>query len=290
MADINTSALALPAEVSNEIWAKTIEDSAVMQLARRIELPGNGVQVPIITGDPEAAWVAETDLKPVSNSTFTKKTITPYKLAVIETVSKEFMDDLPRLYQTLLDRLPKALGAKFDQTVFGTAAGAPGSDFDVLGAAETVDISTDAWAGLVEADAKVAAGGYMINGWAIAPQGKSILLGAVDGAKRPLFVNSVAEGAIPQILGNPATVRKAVYRAGEPATVGFAGDWTTAVYGTVNGIELSVSDQATLTVGEGETINLWQQNMVGLRAEIRVGFRVQDIDAFVQLTGTSAEG
>ena len=56
--DINrTTTITLPGEVSSEILQKTQESSAVMALARSIKLPGLGTTIPIITGDPEAAWV-----------------------------------------------------------------------------------------------------------------------------------------------------------------------------------------------------------------------------------------
>lgn len=65
--DINrTTTISLPGEVSSEILQKTQEASAVMSLARQIALPGLGVTIPVITGDPEAGWVGETEKKPVS--------------------------------------------------------------------------------------------------------------------------------------------------------------------------------------------------------------------------------
>lgn len=63
---MNNTSITLPTSVSDEIWAKTLEASTVMQLAQRIELPGNGLTIPVITGEPTAAWVNETDEKPVS--------------------------------------------------------------------------------------------------------------------------------------------------------------------------------------------------------------------------------
>ena len=55
----------------------------------------------------------------------------------------------------------------------------------------------------------------------------------------------------------------------------------------MNGVEISVTDTATLTVGSGNsatTVNLWQQNMIAVRAEIEVGFRA-DTSCFNLLTG-----
>lgn len=267
MADISRPNL--PASISEDIWAKALEDSAVMSLAQRVELPGNGLAIPVITGEPSADWVEETGAKPVSNSTVAIKTMQPYKLAVIETVSKELMDDMPRLYNALRERLPFALAKKFDQTVFGTTA--PGSNFDVLGGATAVALGTDAYAALVTVDGNIANAGGIMDGIVMSPQGKTVLLNSKDGNERPLFIDTVANSTIPTILGAPVHYSRGVYAAGNPAQLGFAGDWAHAKFGTVDGIEISVSDQATLDTGSG-TINLWQQNMVAIRAEFRVGF------------------
>ena len=110
-----------------------------------------------------------------------------------------------------------------------------------------------------------------MDGIVMSPQGKTVLLNSKDGNDRPLFIDTVANSTIPTILGAPVHYSRGVYAAGNPAQLGFAGDWTHAKFGTVDGIEISVSDQATLAV-TGGTINLWQQNMVAIRAEFRVGF------------------
>ena len=62
----NRSNITLPAEMGREILAKMQTESAVMQLARQITLPGNGVTIPVITGDPTAGWVGETDARPAT--------------------------------------------------------------------------------------------------------------------------------------------------------------------------------------------------------------------------------
>lgn len=285
--DMNRTTIALPGKVSSEIWQKTQESSAVMGLARRIALPGLGVTIPVITGDPEAAWVGETDKKPVKRGTLATKQMTPYTLAVIVPFSNQFRRDLPGLYDALVQRLPNALGKKFDQTVFGGVT-APGSNFDTLKGCTAQEIGTDAYKGLVAADADVAAHDGILSGWVLSPQGKAVLLNAVDGNKRPLFINSVAEGAVPMILGARASYSKGAYIADSTSTkknvVGFGGDWTQAVYGTVEGVQITISDQATLEDGS-TTINLFQQNMFAVRAEIEVGFRC-DTTVFNKLTVT----
>lgn len=279
----NRTNIELPTEVSAEIIQKAQEQSAVMQLARKITLPGQGLTIPVITGDPEAEWVTETGVKPVKNPSFDKKVMQAYTLAVIVPFSNQFKRDAARLYDAIVQRLPLSLAQKFDQTVLHGAA--PGSNFDTLAECTAQNIGgTNTYAGLVAADADIANNGGILNGFVIAPQGKSVLLTALDGNDRPLFINSVAEGAIPMILGSRTFQSKGAYKAGTPNVVGFAGDWTQAMYGIVEGVSLSISDQATLAI-DGGTINLWQQNMFAVRAEIEIGFRA-DTACFNKLTAT----
>ena len=289
MSGINTNRtnIALPTEISQEIIQKTQEGSAVMRLARRISLPGNGVTIPVITSDPSASWVGETAAKPVSNPGLDTKVMRGYKLAVIEPFSDEFRRDYAGLYQALIKRLPAILGEKFDNTVFGGTA-APGSDFDTLSGANAHSITGDAgvYQGLVDVDTDVSMNGGIVSGYAISPQAKGILLGATDQNKRPLFINNVSEGAIPMILGSPTYLTKGAYLAGSPNVVGFAGDWTKAMYGIVEGVNITISEDATLDLGNGSTINLFQQNMFAVRAEIEIGFRA-DTSVFTKITASS---
>lgn len=299
--DINrgTTGVPLPKEISSEIWAETQEQSAVMALSRRITLPGTGVTIPIITGDAAADWVGETDEKPVSEATVSSKDITPYKVAVIELFSNEFKRDLPGVYAELARRLPGAIAKKFDQTVFGTVA--PGSNFDTLGGASTValgphatNVKQNTYAGLVQAYTDIANAGGTLDGWALSSQAKGLLLGQVDSTGRPLLLDSIQGGsAVPQLLGEPAHYTKGVHAAGTPNTIGFAGDWSSAVYGIVEGIKVDVSNQASITNGTIEVadgveipnvVNLWQRNMFAVLVEAEIGFRVRDVARFRKLT------
>lgn len=292
----------LPKEISTEIWADVQEASAVMQLARQITVPGSGLTIPVVTGDAEADWVDETDEKPVSRASATSKGLTPYKLAVIEPFSNEFRRDLPAVYAELARRLPNAIAKKFDATVFGTTA--PGSNFATLGGATAVPIAPHAsnaklstYAGLVNAYNAVAASGGALTGWALSPQAKGLLLKQTDPNGRPLIFDSIQQGsAIAQILGEPAYYSKGVYASGTPNTVGFAGDWQSAVWGMVEGIKIDISNTATirdgdieLTVGDETVnipnqINLWQRNMFAILVEVEIGFQVRDASRFVKLT------
>lgn len=281
-----TSGVNLPPQVSSEIWSTAQEVSAVMSVSRRINLPGSGVSIPIVTGDSAADWVAESAEKPVSHATLGNKTMTPYKLAVIETFSMEFKRDLPGLYSELARRLPGALAKKFDATVLGGTA--PGSGFDVLTGAPAMTVDgTSTYADLVAVFNAVAAAGGNLSHWVASPAFEGLLLASVDGQGRPLFIpDATTANRVGSILGRPVYTTRAALKAS--TTVGddtaVAGDFAgSAIYGTVEGVRVDISDQATVNDG-GTQVNLWQRNMFAVRAEIEVGFITRNVNHFVRIT------
>ena len=293
----NRSDISLPVEVSQEILQKTQQASAVMQLSRQIPLPGRGVQIPVITSDPSAAWVAETGAKAVSNPGLSTKTMQAYKLAVIVPFSDEFRRDAAGLYDALVARLPLALAQKFDQTVVGAVA-KPGENFDnfaactaqklVPGAGETV------YGNLAAAYTDIATAGGALNGFAMSPAGIGLLLASTDTTGRPIFIPSASEGGVNRILGAQTVESRGIYKAGSaaagstagtPAIVGIAGDWSQAMYGTVEGVQIRFADQTGLTINS-QQVNLWEHNMFAVRAEIELGFRA-DTACFNLLTGAT---
>ncbi|MBQ4360786.1 MAG: phage major capsid protein, partial [Proteobacteria bacterium] len=209
----NRTNITLPAEVAQEILQKTQGASAIMQLARQIALPGRGVQIPVITSDPTAAWVDETDAKPVSNPGLSTKLMQAYKLAVIVPFSDEFRRDAAALYDALVARLPLALANKFDATVVG-AVNAPGGNFDTFAGCTAQNLvpsgSDTTYDGLVAAYGDIAAHGGSLNGFAMSPAGIGLLLGAADTTGRPIFVNGV-DGAVNRVLGAPVVEGRGVY-------------------------------------------------------------------------------
>lgn len=291
----NRTNITLPAEVSQEIMQKTQQASAIMQLARQIALPGRGVQIPVITSDPAAAWVAETGAKPVSNPGLSTKLMQAYKLAVIVPFSDEFRRDAAALYDALVARLPLALAQKFDQTVIG-AVDAPGENFDTFANCTAQSIvkaeGHSTYDGLVAAYGDIAAHNGSLNGFALSPSAVGLLLGATDSTGRPIFINSAADGDVNRLLGARTLESRGIYKAGAagvgtapgtPALVGIAGDWSQAMYGTVEGVQIRFADQTGLTINSTQ-VNLWEHNMFAVRAEIELGFRA-DTNCFNLLAG-----
>lgn len=297
--DRATENLILPAEISSEIWAKTIEESAVMRLAQRRTLPGVGQEIQTIEGDIEPQWVDEGEPKPVSNPTLGKTSWKGYKLAVIMAFTNEFRRDansVTRLYDEIVARAPRTFGTKIDATVFGDGKDpkAPGELFDTFADVPEVDITTegDLWDHLVAGDALVSAADGVSTGIAISPAFKSILLTETDNNGRPLFVNDMTStGGVPAVMGVPTHLTRGVYRKAtqeKGEQLAFMGDWDSAYYGVVEDISMRMTDVATINDGS-EDIHLWQRNMFALLFEMTVGFKMRDKKRFVKFVGAKSE-
>jgi HK97 family phage major capsid protein len=291
-------------EVSNEIISKAQEQSAIMQLAQRMSIAPEGKKFQTITGDPAPEWVAETNDKPVDFFSFGTKTVIPYKMALIVPFSMEFRRDKTALYNECIRRVPALFGQKFDATAMGTTA--PGTGFDVFGGATKASIlpdgtnNIDVYDRFLAVDSTIGAADGIMNGIALAPQGRSVVLGAKDGQGYPIFTPGVQSGQLGNILGAAVSVKKGVYvagtaatqsAAGVPAVVGIAGDWDNAAYGVIGQLTGSISEEATLTYTDANsqtvTLALWQKNMFAVRFEIELALMVRDINKFVLLTGAT---
>ena len=291
MADINrtTNSMALPSALSAEVLQKASQESAIMRLAEKIDLPGTGVTIPVIVSDPTAAWVAETEKKPIGNATPGTKLMQAFKVATIMTFSKELVRDAAALYRAIVDKGPAAIAKVFDQTIIGATAAPSASNFDTFANCTAVSIANannGTYLGLVAANQNIATAGGRMNGVAVGAQGESLLFSAVDTTGRPIFMPTANDGSIGAVLGSQIVENNGLYVAGTspaPNVVGIAGDWTQAKYGIVNGIEFSFADQASIDDGNGNTINLWQQNMVAVLVEAELGFRA-DTACFNLLT------
>lgn len=297
MAGIQTnrtaSGIVLPAEVSSQIWSDAQDASVVMKHASRIDLPGEGLTVPIITGDPTATWVGETDEIGVGDSSFSSKTIVGQKVGIIELFSNEFKRDLPGLYAALAERLPKTIAAAYDARVFhGTNLptgfdGLAGAQFKVLdgGAAG----AGDTYADVLDIDTAIYEADGVTDAWIFAPRARKTLLGARDADQRPLLLDSIQNGRnVPSLLGADVEYAKAVYKADAAGdngeVIGFAGQWSgNAYWGAVQDLTVSISTDATVNKA-GTQVNLFQRDMFALKVTAHLGFAVRDLSKFVKIT------
>src|ERR1700760_633237 len=106
----------LPPTITGPIFAKASEQSAVMQIARRVPLSVSAqTAIPVPMDIPVAGWVSEGGVKPASQVGVGVKTMVGKKVALLVPVSQEVVMTNPGgLYDQLQQDLPTAIGRAFD--------------------------------------------------------------------------------------------------------------------------------------------------------------------------------
>lgn len=263
------------------------KQSVVQSLARKVPLGINGEEIPVVTAKPTAAWVNEAGQKPATNGALALKSMTPKKIAAIAVVSAEVVRANPGNYINILrDDIAEAFAIAFDaaalhgtQTPFGQYIGQTTKSV-------TLGTTTQAQGGIygdVNAALKLLVDDKKkLTGWAFDDTAEPTFNAAVDLQGRPLFVDATYEET--SLSGGRLLRRPALYseRIASGNTVGFAGDWSQAIWGVVGGITYDVSTQANVTIN-GESVSMWEHNLVGIRAEAEFGFMVNDVESFVEI-------
>lgn len=282
-------------ELAGPIFDEAAKGSAAMSLIRKVPLGASGQAFPIVTSKPTANWTAEGAQKHTTEAGLGLVKMEPKKLTAIAVASQEVIRANPGGYsETLAGLLADAFARAFDLSVFHNKGGdgTGTSPFETTLAATTKSVTLGAAAGTNTYDDLVKAMSLnlqgtpkkQVTGFAFDTGFEIDLLNAKDTAGRPLFAEAAYTGAVPalrsgSVLGRTTYMHENV---GLDKTVGFAGDWSKCAWGTVGGITMDISTEATVTIG-GQLVSLYENNLVAVRAEAEYGFAVADPAAFVKI-------
>lgn len=293
----------LKPEMAEAYFEKARRQSVVQSLARKIPLGINGQEIPFTTSKPTAGWVSEAGKKPTTKGGKALKTIKPHKIAAIAVVSAEVVRANPGGYiNDLQDDIAEAFAIAFDAAALHGTDSPFGAGINIDATTKAIELGTTTQAkGGIYGDLNAALkllvdDGKDLNGWLFDNKAEPLLNGAVDLNGRPLFVEATYENTA--LSAGRVLRRQALYGngiatpvvTGTPNTggiVGYAGDWSQVVWGTVGGISYDVSTQSTVTIN-GELVSLWENNLVAIRAEAEYGFLLNDAASFVKLTDHTA--
>jgi HK97 family phage major capsid protein len=304
----NVDGALLPRTITAPIFEKSVEASAVMQLARPAPLALDATtSVPIPMDVPVADWVGQAAKKPLSTGGVDVKQMQAKKVAVLIPVAMEVAKtNAGGLYDQLQKDLPTAFARAFDHaTIHGkTMKGATGPFSEYLAAtSNAVALGTAAqadggiWADFVNGMAEVVDADWDYTGTVADHRLKPSLLLATDTTGRPILVDTQTPGtnmaAAGTLIGEPLAYSRSVSgkqrRQSTSADTGLraiGGDWSQAAYGVGMDITVRISDQATYVDEEGGVHSAFQENLVLILAEAYYGFVLGDVDAFVKFTGT----
>jgi HK97 family phage major capsid protein len=304
LSDVNENLL--PRTLTGPIFEKSVEQSAVMALARRAPLAIDAnTSIPIPLDVPTADWVGQGARKPLSSGGIDVKQMTPKKIAVLIPVSEEVaMTNAGGLWTQLQNDLPTAFARAFDHAAIHglTMKGAAGPFPEYLTqTTNTVELDTASqtdggiWADLVGGMELVVNEDWDYTGTVADNRLKPKLMLAVDANGRPIFVDTTTPGMdqalAGTLMGEPLAYSRSVSgkqrRQSASADTGLraiGGDWSQAAYGVGMDITVRISKEATYVDEEGGVHSAFQENLVLLLAEAYYGYVQGDAEAFVTYT------
>lgn len=290
----NTSQFAgfIKPEAAEAYFNEAIKSSAVQQLVRRVPMGLGGIEIPVVTAKPKAKWVSEGGKKSTSEGSMALKTMKPHKIAVIIPVSTELARANPGGFMDMIrPQIAEAFALAFDEAVLHGVESPFGPDQHLAATTKSVQLGTaTADKGGIFADlnsglALLSAQKKRLTGFAFDATTEHIFNGSVDANGRPLFVDSpntetAATVRAGRALGRPTFIGEDIAK---DKVVGFGGDFSKAVWGTIGGISYDVSKEAAITIG-GELVSAFEHNLLAIRAEAEFGWLLHDKDAFVKYT------
>lgn len=284
----------IPEDASSEILKNVPTSSIVMQLARRLtNMTSAQRRMPVINSLATAYFVSgDTGLKQTTKMDWSNKYIDAEELAVIVPIPEAVLDDTSfDIWAEVRPSLVEAFGIAIDAAVlYGTNI--PASWTTNLGAAGLVALSTAAGntvslaaytdlyeallgetaAGVAGSLGKLEEDGFVANGHVADTSMRRKLRNVRDADGNPIFRSNMQDTTRFDLDGSPIMFpTSGVISAASSLLI--SGQWEQLVYAMRQDITYKVLTEAVIQDAAGNTIyNLAQQDMVALRAVMRLGF------------------
>lgn len=256
----------LPETIGALVTRPVLAASVAAQVGTTVSISSHDYRVPLVTGDPSAAWTAEAAEIAPSDSTFGELVVTPSKVAGLTVISRELAEDSsPSAQQIVGEGLARDIAKRIDSAFFAaTTANGPSG----LGS-------------LTTSVAEYAAGGPTNTDWALA----AIAAAEAQGGHLTAFVTDPATAltlaTAKDQTGSERNLLEGRTVAGVPLIVS-----TDVTAGTVYGIDsrfvsVVVRDNTRLEVDKSA---YFSSDQVAVKATMRVGFAFTHPLALVKVT------
>lgn len=297
--DRGDAAALIPQEVSNEIITSVVQRNPILSLARRLpNMASNQRRMPVMNALAQAYFVqGDTGLKQTTEINWANRFIDAEELAVIVPIPQAVLDDSDYdIWGQVKPELEVALAVAITQAVLyginipaswaANMGGQAGILAGATAAGHVVSLAGGGFADLYDAILAenpgppavpgvlmlLEADGFMATGHIADVSLRGRLRGLRDANGNPIFKSGVQERTRYELDGEP------LYFPTDGSIIGaqswmISGDWSQLVYAIRQDITYTIANQAIIQDAAGNIVyNLFQQDMVALRAVMRLGF------------------
>lgn len=266
----------VPTEQAAGIMKKVALGSSVLRLSKVEPMTSDKKQFSVMTDGPGAYWVGETERIETSGATWIFPEMVAKKLAVIIPVPKEKLNDTTiDVFGELQGPIAEAFYKSFDAAaLFGTnspfaksvlSVANLGNNEIVDGTADSLDLDVSDLMALVEDD------GLDVNGFTAHYGIKNRLRKLRDTNGNALFVPGVDQN---EFYNEPIEFSRNGAWDKEEAEI-IAGNWDYSLVGIREGIDYEILTEATLqsvTMADGKPLSLAENDMIAIKATMRIGY------------------
>ena len=294
MASIDRTALSglIPEPVTREIMQGAIAESAVLRMGRRLANMSSKTQtINVLDALPSAYFVngeattsgAGDAFKNTTSMAWDKKKLYAEEIAVIVPIPEAALDDADYdIWGEVRLRLTEAFGKVIDGAIlFGTnkpATWREGIVPSATTAGNTVTVSADVYSDIMGESgliSKVELDGFNPNGVMAAIQMRGKLRGLKDTTEQPIFKTDM-QGATRYALDGMDMYFPMNGAFNPTAAQMIVGDWSQLVYAIRQDMTFKIFTEGVIQDPSTKAItyNLMQNDMVALRAVMRLGWEI----------------
>jgi HK97 family phage major capsid protein len=281
----------VPVEVTKALNMLIRDASCVEALASHIPMKRLSLTRRKQSTGVDGYWVDAMAVKTKDAPTFEPYTLTAEKMAVIIPVEDQLLEDADTdIAAVLREDVTGAFAELLDRTYMGYEITSPfgNSLSGNTPVANTIVYGTgvDLAADFSLAMAALEANGFYATGAVAHPVVKHQLRNLRDWNNQPIFAENLRDGVTTYtVFGVPICFTRQVEQdeeTGESEILLLYKPYV--IIGDRQELQISVSNEATLTQGTEDPINLWEMDMTALRYVLRKGFVVKDDNALAKIT------
>lgn len=282
----------VPVEQATEIMKDIARGSSILKLSKVSQMESDTKKIPVMTEGAGAYWVGEGERIQTSKAGWIYPELKAKKLAVIIPVTKEKLKDTTidvfnELKESIAEAFYKAIDAA---AIFGTQS--PFAS-NIMKCIETsgnkIEVETNTTLDLDVSDAMalVEESGYDVNGFAAKVGIKNSLRKLRDGNGNQLFADGV-NGK--EFYSQPIEFsRNGAWDKTKAEIIG--ADWDKSLVGIRDSLEYEILKEATLegtTDEDGKPISLAEQDLIGIKATMRIAYLPIKDEAFCAVVPKAA--